>query len=73
MMNTFFLCRSDLANQSPEGGASGGLAAAQFKNIQNRIQTDFAVTLVSMVREITERMLHYRYWVVKYAIFPRPD
>ena len=57
-MNTFSLCRSSLANQSP-GGASGGLAGAEYKNIQNRIQKHFPQSHVSVVRETTERMLHY--------------
>ncbi|MBP8183875.1 MAG: hypothetical protein KAX88_07220, partial [Rhodoferax sp.] len=41
------------------GGASGGLAGAEYKNIQNRIQKHLPQKHVSVVREITERMLHY--------------
>ena len=57
-MDTFFLCRFSLANQSP-GGRLRRPGRGLIKNIQNRNQKHFLRSPVSVVWEITERMLHY--------------
>ena len=57
-MGMFFLFLSSLANRS-KGGPPAAWQGPDLKNIQNRIQKHFATSPVSVVREITERMLHY--------------
>ena len=59
MINTFFLCRLSLANQSPGGVPPAAWQGPDLKNTQNRIQKRFAASPISIVWEITERMLHY--------------
>ena len=61
--NTFILCRYQLASQSPGGGPPAAWQGSDLKNPKTRNRQTGSV---SMVGEITERMLHYRRHTVRW-------